>query len=146
MITYVHWVRRAKRGVVRSCNSSQIPLTIIKIIIFVRSEAKILLEGLLPPHKAVYLLCPRDAPWKIMHGSLLPLACGRNIGRHYQPKPRNFVILVTFTTVARVLEGGRHKRSPLRVSQGLHLTSEHYESSQGWQGAFGARDYKSNPP
>jgi hypothetical protein len=37
-------------------------------------------------------------------------ASGRKIGRHYQPQQRNFVFLVTFTTVARVLESARDKR------------------------------------
>jgi hypothetical protein len=42
MITYVHRVHRAIRSLTCPRNPSEIPLTVIKIIIFVQSDAKIL--------------------------------------------------------------------------------------------------------
>jgi hypothetical protein len=54
----------------------------------------------------------------------------RKIGPHYQPRQRNFVVFVTFTIVARVLEGARDKILQLRVGQWLRLTSGHYGSGR----------------
>jgi hypothetical protein len=57
-------------------------------------------------------------------------ASGRKVGRHYQPQQRNFVFLVTITTVARVLESARDERYQLRVHQGLRVTSGHFGSKR----------------
>jgi hypothetical protein len=66
-----------------------------------------------------------------MLGSLLPLAIGRKIGRHYQPKQRNFVVLVTITTFhARCSGAGGRPGSQLRVDQGWDLTTGHYGSKR----------------
>jgi hypothetical protein len=77
-------------------------------------------------------LCPRDVLWKIMLGSLLPLAIGRKIGRHYQPKQkRDFVVLITIMTFhARCSGAGGRPGSQLRVDQGWDLTTGHYGSKR----------------
>jgi hypothetical protein len=65
----------------------------------------------------------RDHSYEWIKGGILPVstveARGRKIGRHYQPKQRNFVVLVTFTTFhARCSGAGGRPRSQLRVDQG----------------------------
>ena len=65
MITYVHRVRGAKRGVVRPCSSSQIPPTMIKLIIFCADRSKDIVRGATSAAQGSGNLRPRGALWKI---------------------------------------------------------------------------------
>jgi hypothetical protein len=73
----------------------------------------------------------QDHSYEWIKGGILPVntmgASGRKIGRHYQPRQRHFVVLVTFTTFhARCSDAGGRPRLKITATSGYRVESYHW--------------------